>query len=84
MKKILWSFVATLAMTVTGITLSDGSNTESRNPDLINISTHVHSQGKHCNGIVGCDCPGFSPILDQEVWKQAYCKRCGHKKTYHR
>ena len=42
------------------------------------------TKGKHCNGIVGCSCPGFSPITNAEVWKQEYCKHCGHKKSCHK
>ena len=41
-------------------------------------------EGKHCNGTVGCDCSGFAPITNGEVWQQAYCRKCGHKKSVHR
>lgn len=41
-------------------------------------------KGRHCTGTVGCDCPGFAPITNQEVWKQSYCKHCGHKKSVHK
>ena len=41
-------------------------------------------KGKHCTETVGCSCPGFSPIKDGEVWKQAYCKHCGHKQSNHK
>lgn len=44
---------------------------------------HVTSQGAHCRGTVGCNCPGFSPVTSGDVWQQAYCKHCGHKKTFH-
>ena len=46
--------------------------------------THMTSQGTHCNGTVGCDCKGFSPITNGDVWQQAYCKHCGHKKSSHK
>lgn len=42
------------------------------------------SQGSHCNGTVGCSCPGFAPITDGDVWQQSYCKRCGHHRSNHR
>lgn len=42
------------------------------------ICTEISCQGKHCNGTVGCDRPGFSPVQHKEVWKQAYCRHCGH------
>lgn len=41
-------------------------------------------QGKHCNGTVGCNCPGFSPITNGEIWQREYCRHCGHKKSYHK
>lgn len=48
------------------------------------LHTHVAVQGTHCNGTVGCSCAGFSPITNGEVWQQAYCKRCGHKRSAHK
>lgn len=48
------------------------------------FATHVAVQGRHCTGTVGCDCTGFSPITNGEVWQQAYCKHCGHKKSCHK
>lgn len=38
---------------------------------------------KHCTETVGCDCPGFDPITNGEVWQQSYCRHCGHKKRNH-
>ena len=40
--------------------------------------------GKHCNGTVGCDCPGFEPKTDGKVWENSVCKHCGHLRTYHK
>lgn len=48
------------------------------------VCTETCCEGKHCNGTVGCDCPGFSPIQHKEVWKQAYCKHCGHHRSSHK
>ncbi len=47
-------------------------------------SSNVSFKGKKCRGIVGCDCSGFKPITDGDVWQQAYCKKCGHERRYHR
>ena len=44
----------------------------------------ISSQGKHCTYTVGCDCPGFSPITDEDVRHESICKRCRHHKRYHK
>ena len=50
-----------------------------------NVALHESPcEGKHCNGTVGCSCSGFEPITNGQVWQQAYCKHCGHKKSVHR
>lgn len=46
-------------------------------------STQIMSQGRHCRGTVGCDCPGFQPIMNGDVWQQAYCRNCGHMRKFH-
>jgi len=48
------------------------------------VCSHVHAQGKRCNGTVGCSCSGFSPITNGKVWQQSYCRRCGHHKSNHK
>lgn len=53
-------------------------------PDCSNVVNEVCSQGKHCNGTVGCDCSGFSAKTDGKEWEKGYCKKCGHKKSYHK
>lgn len=45
---------------------------------------NVSFKGKKCRGTVGCDCSGFKPITDGDVWQEAYCKKCGHERRYHR
>lgn len=45
---------------------------------------NVSFKGTHCNGTVGCSCPGFAPITDGDVWEQSYCKYCSHKKSAHK
>ena len=52
--------------------------------DIAYRESNVSFKGKHCNGTVGCDCPGFSPIQHKEVWKQAYCKHCSHHRSSHK
>ena len=47
-------------------------------------TTQIASQGKHCSGTVGCSCPGFSLITNGDVWQQAYCKHCYHKRSCHK
>lgn len=50
----------------------------------VNDYKGVAFKGAHCSGTIGCSCPGFSPITNKEVWKQSYCKHCGHKKSLHK
>lgn len=35
-------------------------------------ATNLLSQGKYCDGIVGCDCSSFSPKTDGDEWIKAY------------
>lgn len=48
------------------------------------VCTEASCQGKHCNGTVGCDCPGFSPKTDGDEWEKAYCRHCGHHRRSHK
>ena len=48
------------------------------------VCTEAPCQGKHCNGTVGCDCPGFSPKTDGDEWEKAYCRHCGHHRRSHK
>lgn len=81
--KKFFAVVAIAMVSVVGLcSFTHNSVTVDLNP--VNVSTEVAVQGKHCSGTVGCDCPGFAPITNQEVWKQGYCKHCGHKKGCHR
>lgn len=52
--------------------------------DIAYSESDVSFKGKNCDGTVGCSCPGFSPITDEEVYRQAYCKHCGHHRNYHK
>ena len=81
MKKIICAVSVLMVSAVVVIGLcSFTSRTEVKS----DVCTEVSCQGKHCNGTVGCDCPGFSPIQHKEVWKQAYCKHCGHHRSSHK
>lgn len=40
-------------------------------------------KGKCCHGTVGCDCKGFVPTTDGDVWELEICKKCKHKKSAH-
>lgn len=43
----------------------------------------ISFKGKNCTYSVGCDCPGFEPTTDGDVWEESICKKCKHGKTYH-
>ena len=73
--------LASVLMMVTTLSLFDAAD---RNTIYANTDSHVHAQGKHCNGTVGCDCPGFKPKTDGYEWQKAYCRYCGHKKSVHK
>lgn len=47
-------------------------------------SSNISFKGKHCTYTEGCDCSGFSPKTDGDEWEKAYCRKCGHKKSYHK
>ena len=84
MKKMVYVFLAMIAM-VASVTVFAKSH--DANCNVHNHVAHANSmavQGKHCTGTVGCSCTGFSPITNGDVWQQAYCKYCGHKKSCHK
>ena len=76
MKKRIMFAIATIAVSVTAII---GLSSIASKSD-----SHADCHGKHCTYTVGCDCSGFSPITDGDEWQKEYCKRCGHKKSYHK
>lgn len=80
MKKMFFVFTVMIAI-ATSVTVFANSHKEDycvHNHDALAI--HMITQGKHCTGSVGCSCTGFSPITNEDVWQQSYCKHCGHKK----
>ncbi|MCD8296587.1 MAG: hypothetical protein LUC88_03345 [Prevotella sp.] len=83
MKKTILCSVAMIAL-IAYTTFAKSFNNDYNTLNQHNITTHVCMQGQHCSGTVGCNCPGFSPITNGDVWQQSYCRHCGHKKSYHR
>lgn len=47
-------------------------------------TSSISFKGRHCNGSVGCSCPGFSPITKGKEWEKEYCKHCPHHKKLHK
>jgi hypothetical protein len=87
MKKLVFTFAIAVSSVFAAIALSSNSSAAPATTanESIEVVTHCHAtaQGKHCSGSVGCSCTGFSPITNGDVWQQAYCKHCGHKKSCH-
>ena len=54
---------------------TDPAVRNSRNPSF---------RGAHCRGTVGCDCSGFAPITNGNLWQREDCRKCSHKKMYHK
>ena len=84
MKKLVFCFVLVLMVVVTATVSANGRKESCSMHAGFTVTTHVATQGTHCSGTVGCDCKGFSPITNGDVWQQAYCKHCGHKKSCHK
>ena len=81
MKKIIGAVSALMVSAVVVVGLcSFTSKTEVKS----DVCTEVSCQGKHCNGTVGCDCPGFSPKTNGDEWEKAYCRHCGHHRSSHK
>lgn len=84
MKSIRVYAVFAVAVTAVFALSSFTSSSSKESQTEIESEMHIHSQGKHCSGTVGCDCPGFSPITNGDEWQKLYCKHCGHKRSCHR
>ena len=84
MKKMFLGLTVILTMVAAVSVYANTESVECSEYDHMSLTSHVSSQGTHCNGTVGCNCSGFVPITDGEVWQQSYCKRCGHKKGNHK
>lgn len=82
MKKLIIGFALAMALVASVAVLASTHNDGCIRHN--HETADLHMEGKHCSGTVGCSCPGFKPITNQEVWKQSYCKHCGHHKNCHR
>ena len=84
MKKMFFGFTVVMTVTAAVTTFATAVNDLSAGQEFLCLASQLTSQGTHCNGTVGCGCPGFSPITNGDVWQQGYCKHCGHKKSSHK
>lgn len=84
MKKSIFVFAVLITMVASATVFANSHKDANRIHNHDVLTTHVAVQGKHCTGTVGCSCTGFSPITDGDVWQQAYCKHCRHKKSCHK
>lgn len=84
MKKLIICFVVLMTMVAAVTTFAAGINNIRSGQAYLPDALQLSMQGTHCNGTVGCNCPGFSPITNGDVWQQAYCRHCGHKKGVHK
>ncbi len=87
MKKLVLSLAIVAVCSAAVVSLcSFSSEASATTVSATPVHTHFHSpsQGAHCSGSVGCDCPGFSPITNGKEWQKSYCRHCGHKKSSHR
>ena len=81
MRKMMFCLFAVSVISVCAFALTsfdDGENV------TIQKEKPVASEGKRCNGSVGCDCPGFSPITNGKEYQKAYCRHCGHARSVHK
>ena len=83
-KLVLVLSVMVVAMSVSASVFANSGNEQSCLHEQVSLTTHVAVQGKHCTGTVGCSCSGFSPKKSGDVWEEAYCRKCGHHKKYHK
>ena len=84
MKKLIICFAVLMTMVAAVTTFAAGINNIRSGQAYLSVASQLSMQGTHCNGTVGCSCPGFAPITNGDVWQQAYCKHCGHKKSCHK
>ncbi len=77
-----------LAAVVAGAAVSMNASSKSvDNHEIeacVEYCVHTHASGKHCTYTVGCSCSGFSPITSGKEYEKAYCKKCGHHRSYHK
>ena len=81
---MIFGLVAVMAMVASATVFANTHKEEAAIISHDTEHTHIASQGKYCNGTVGCNCTGFSPITNGKEWQKEYCKLCGHKKSCHK
>lgn len=83
MKKLVLS-LAIVTSSAAAIIVVSVTTAETPISTEFHAHNYVASQGKHCNGTVGCRCLGFAPITNGKEWQKSYCKHCGHSKSCHK
>ena len=84
MKKMIFGLTVVMTMVAAVATFATAVNDIKEGQRFLSEASHLTTQGTHCSGTVGCGCSGFAPITNGDVWQQAYCKHCGHKRSVHR
>ena len=84
MKKLIVCFAVLMTMVAAMTAFATGIKNIHSGQAYLSAASQLSMQGTHCNGTVGCSCSGFAPITNGDVWQQAYCKHCGHKKSSHK
>lgn len=84
MKKTMICLTAFSMMLASVAAFATAANNIGVGQEYFSVATQLTTHGTHCNGTVGCGCPGFAPITNGDVWQQAYCRHCGHKRSVHK
>lgn len=84
MKKMIFGLTVVMIMVAAVATFANVVNDIKEGQGFFSETSHLATQGTHCSGTVGCGCTGFAPITNGDVWQQAYCRHCGHKRSVHR
>lgn len=84
MKKMVFGFAVLMILAVAAAKFAAGIDNIRTGQKYLSVASQLTSQGTHCSGTMGCSCAGFAPITNGDVWQQAYCKHCGHKKSCHK
>ena len=83
MKKMVLSFAFMMTVGMAVATFASSNNNHYGKTEIA-VTSQRTMQGTHCSGTVGCGCPGFAPITNGDVWQQAYCRHCGHRRGCHK
>ena len=80
---MIFGLTVVMTMAVAVASFASVENEVKSGQTILPEPSHLATQGAHCRGTVGCSCPGFAPITNGDVWQQAYCRHCGHRRMYH-